>query len=111
MRMMHRLVIVLMLVSIPLMASERDPMRPPSSSGEASNKTDQEKPRWILQSVLVSGQRNIAVINQRTVAVGDSINGARVMAIHPGYVRLSKANEVFVIRLPSLSVKRPAGGQ
>jgi len=111
MQKMQRLLIVLMLVSLPLMASEGDPMRPPSSAGEVSAKAAQDKPAWILQSVLISGQRNIAVINQRTVRVGDHINGARVEAIHPGYVRLSKTNEVFVIRLPSLSVKRPASGQ
>lgn len=111
MRMMQSLFVAVLLVSLPLVASERDPMQPPAGAGVVRSQGVEEKPYWRLQSVLISEQRNIAVINQRTVAVGDSINGARVIAIHPGYVRLSKANEVFVIRLSSLSVKRPAGGQ
>jgi hypothetical protein len=111
MKLLTGLLLFLLLSSVVHSASERDPMRPPAGTGELSAQVKQEQPRWILQSVLISGQRNIAVINQRTVSVGDHINGARVVAIHPGYVRLSKANEVFIIRLPSLSVKRPASGQ
>jgi hypothetical protein len=101
----------LLLAACSISANERDPMQPPSGVGEVSSRVIQEEARWTLQSVLISGQRHIAVINQRSVEVGDSINGARVMGIYPGYVRLSKANEVFVIRLLSLNVKRPANGQ
>ncbi len=111
MKLLTGLIVLLLLGPVVHAASERDPMRPPAGTEELSAQVTQEQPRWILQSVLISGQRNIAVINQRTVSVGDYINGARVVAIHPGFVRLSKTNEVFVIRLPSLSVKRPASGQ
>lgn len=110
MRVMLWVIMMMLVMATPALAMERDPMRPPTGSFELKNKAAQ-KPRWTLQSVLVSRERNVAVINQRTVAAGDTVNGARVLEIHPGYVRLSKGQEVFVIRLPSLQVKRPANGQ
>jgi hypothetical protein len=111
MHVMTWMILMMLSLALPAMASETDPMRPPAGMGEMKGHAAQQKPRWILQSILVSKQRNIAVINQRTVAVGDRVNGARVLEIHPTYVRLSKEQEVFVIRLPSLQVKRPVNGQ
>lgn len=38
-------------------------------------------PRWALSSTLVAGERRVAVINGRSVALGATIAGARVVAI------------------------------
>lgn len=45
-------------------------------------------PDWRLESVLVSDQRRVAVINGRAVSEGDRVNGAEVLAIKPGLVLL-----------------------
>ena len=87
--------------------AQSDPMRPPMTDPA----TKSQEPSWVLNSVLFSEERHVAVINQRPVRVGDSINGARVLAIYPDSVRLSRADKTFSIKLQSLRVKQPVRGQ
>jgi MSHA biogenesis protein MshK len=99
--------ILLLLLLNTAVGADRDPMRPPMTGPTVSK----EKPSWVLNSVLFSDERHVAVINQRPVRVGDKINGARVLAIYPDKVRLSKADKTFHIKLQSLNVKQPVRGQ
>ncbi|MGH8442345.1 MAG: hypothetical protein ACRETF_05525 [Nevskiaceae bacterium] len=48
----------------------------------------QSGPRWRLQSTLVADDRRLAVINGRTVAQGERIDGATVRDVRPGGVTL-----------------------
>ena len=101
------LLVVLVLMNSTILFAESDPMRPPMVSTSAK----QAAPGWVLNSVLISDERHVAVINQRPVRVGDKINGARVLAIYPDRVRLSRAEKTFLIKLHPLSVKQPVRGQ
>ena len=81
---------MLLLAVMPVQADLQDPTRPPTVDGSISyvapNKI--KRPRWVLNSTLVSSQRRTAVINDRVVSIGDRINGARVMSIQPSSVTL-----------------------
>ena len=55
--------------------------------------------RWHLQSTLVAADRRLAVVNGETVAVGDTIRGARVLQITPYAVRLQTAGGTIELTL------------
>lgn len=54
---------------------------PPVATAAGDAAAEPVKPRWTLSSTLVSGDRRIAVINGRSVALGATIEGARVTAV------------------------------
>lgn len=72
-------------------AAVPDPTRPPTAEEiRAWQSQDTGQPTaWRLESVLISERRKVAVINGRTVGVGDRVDGALVTAIEPGSVSLS----------------------
>lgn len=78
-----------------------DPTRPDYVAGAATSSST----GWQLSSTLISPQRRLAVINGTTVAVGDRIGGARVLAIQPGSVRLRTADGTVTVELLSTSIK------
>jgi MSHA biogenesis protein MshK len=97
----------LLLLTSATALAQSDPMRPPLTDPVAKS----QQPSWVLNSILFSEERLVAVINQRPVRVGDRINGARVLAIYPESVRLSRADKTFSIKLQDLRVKQPVRGQ
>ena len=107
MRSLSTLAASLVLIFSSMALAANDPMRPPMASAS----TKQSAPGWVLNSVLISEDRNIAVINQRPVYEGGKINGAKVLKIYPDRVRLSTADKTFYIKLLPLSVKQPVRGQ
>jgi MSHA biogenesis protein MshK len=87
-------------------AAMQDPTRPPSvkaSSYVASKK--QRGPRWVLTSTLISADRRTAVINDKVVARGDRINGARVVSIQPSAVRLRVSGRDITLMMLKKNVK------
>lgn len=66
--------------------------------------------RWVLQSTLVAEDRRVAVINGRTVAVGGTVDGARVTDIQPYVVRLRTADGTLEITMTGADPKRATGG-
>jgi type II secretory pathway component PulC len=85
-----------------------DPMKPPVSV-MGSNKF-KSAPVWVLNSVLTSNERKVAIINQVPVLVGESVSGARVLSIRDDRVLMSQGGKQFEIKLYSARVKRPAAG-
>ena len=74
---------------MPLQAALEDPTRPPTATPTVyASPKKHSRPRWVLSSTLVSAQRRTAVVNDKVVARGDRINGARVISIEPSAVRL-----------------------
>src|SRR6056297_788463 len=76
-----------------------DPTRPPSAAeieawlrGETVAQAEAEVV-YQLQSVLLSDQRRIAVINGQHLTIGDAIDGARVDTIEAGRVVLEYNGE------------------
>lgn len=57
---------------------------------------------WSLTSTLIASQRRLATINNKTVAIGGIVDGARVMEIMPTHVRLRKDGKEFELKLLSV---------
>jgi hypothetical protein len=90
------------------MAGMEDPLRPPEyAPGEmgAGSKTSAE-PAWLLNEILFSGGRRVAIINDVAVSVGDHVNGARVVDIKPEQVVLEYKNSQMNFKLHAVSVKK-----
>ena len=108
----HKIYICFLFISLPLtmkVASAQldDPTRPPGyrlvlPSGKKIPSTNY----FILSSVRISSSRRSAIINDRTVEVGENINGAKVLAIYPSTVKLKKQGKIFSVRLISRITKK-----
>jgi len=110
-------------LALPVMANDfYDPMKPPSLalkkfrlekaksrpvSPQAVVKPKQQ--RWTLNSILISSQRQHAIINNKLVRKGDLIEGARLLSLKPDRVRLSSRGKVIELKLPGRgqSIKKP----
>lgn len=103
----------LFMLSLPLLlmlneAHAADPTRPPTQAEiEAWLRGGQVESSaaptvFELQSVLLSSQRRIAIINGQRVSVGDEIDGALVRAIDAGRVVLDHQGESLSL---SISVR------
>jgi len=77
----------------------RDPLRPPGEIGAVSEPSF-DASAWQLFSTLVADGRRVAIINDRTVRVGDRVEGARVVAIESGRVELDYRGRRFAISRP-----------
>ena len=84
-----------------------DPMRPPSYADAAS---DQSPDSIVLQSIILSAGRKLAVINGRTYRAGDRLGDARIAAISANSVTLKQGKETKVLTLLPDSVARSSGG-
>lgn len=72
------------------------------------------RPRWQLSAVIVAGQRRVAVINGRSVALGASIAGARLLAVEADGVTMEHENRRIRLKLPpaegkTVMAKTPSG--
>ena len=83
-----------------------DPMQPPGFKGKVSVRTQTAKPKWRLTSTLIGEHRRLATINGRTIKVGETIAGARLVDIQPAVVTLSYQSRSIVLRLLPSPVKR-----
>ena len=102
------------------LGSANDPTKPPTfhKKLEPAPKPPKLNPQdYQVTSILVSGQRKVAVINNQVVSVGDEVKAgeadkARVTGIKASEVTLSKARREFTVRLPSSRyIKSAADGQ
>jgi len=96
------------LLSVFLMAntcfSAVDPMRPPEyMATTATKKVNFSKP-LILQMILVSEERKIAVINSATVEVGGVISGAKIVSIEKERVVASRKGKVVNLKMNSIEI-------
>jgi MSHA biogenesis protein MshK len=76
-----------------------DPTRPPSFSGDSGRSAAAAAPASRLQSVLISPGRKLAVIDGRTVALGERIGDATLFAIAPTEVTLQKGAGYQTLKL------------
>ena len=85
------------------LAGLADPTRPYSGIPAAS----QRRPGMVLQSTLVSPLQRMAVIDGRTVKVGERIDGARILQIRPYDVLVERSGRRRVLHLlPQLHIER-----
>ena len=84
-----------------------DPLRPPEyRSAKPSNSKAVKKAVWYVNEILFSGERRVAIVNNVAVGVGDSINGAWVVAIKPEHVVLKYKGKNITARMKMVSVKK-----
>lgn len=111
---MSRLAAVALLLAVLPVAAQQglgDPTRPTSMDEPEPARTVQSGPRWRLQSTLVADTRRLAIINGRTVAQGDRIDGALVREVRQEGVTLEVGDRRVELRVVpgSVNVKRFGG--
>ena len=80
-----------------------DPTRPPSFSPSENTRNEASR----LQSVLISPERKLAVIDGRTVTLGERVGDAKVVAIAPAQVILQRGGEYQTLKLHPGIEKKP----
>lgn len=85
----------------------KDPTKPPGyqQKGDVMVGTN-AAPKWVLSSTLISPARRLATINGRTLAVGETIGDARVLAIEANRVALKDGNKEIILELLPEDFKR-----
>ena len=102
----------LMLTAQPAMAAVlSDPTQPAHYSAPASGGLAARAYGPVLQSTFVSPERKRAVIDGKSVGVGDTINDARVVDIRPYEVVLRQGSRETSLRLMPQLVKQKGGSQ
>ena len=75
------------LICLPVLGvSKSDPMRPPEFSLPSNNKQINTASPLKLQMILMSSDRNVAVINNKTVMEGAFVLGAKIISINSNHV-------------------------
>jgi MSHA biogenesis protein MshK len=99
----------LFVLALPMMASAQgaeeliDPTRPVAFAAPVGKKT-QEENKLQLQAIFFGESRREAVINGKTVKVGDVVDQAKILVIGPGRVRFEKNGEKGeLVLLPTVS--------
>ncbi len=89
----------------------RDPMRPFGSAVATASSSEPSaagKPRFALTGVLISPARRVAFLNGKPYVPGAVVDGAEIVAIEPGAVRLREHGVEVVVSLGrSRSVRSP----
>jgi MSHA biogenesis protein MshK len=87
-----------------------DPTRPPAALDAAplEQDVDMGEAAPLVTSILVSPERQIAVIDGQRVEPGDSFDGSRVVEITPRGVRLEGPEGETVLGLSLSAVKAPS---
>jgi MSHA biogenesis protein MshK len=99
----------LLLLAATVVAQD-DPTQPPTASELARFAPDQStggEDSFRLQSVLISPQRRVAIVNDRRVSVGETVDGARVAVIEPGGVVLETAERTIELKVRTWSDSLP----
>jgi MSHA biogenesis protein MshK len=102
-----RLLLFIVLAAVCAVASAdniRDPTRPPSPAEIRAffgAEPAAGHPSYQLQSILLSDERRVAIINGRRVSEGHVINQAEVVTIEPGRVVLRRDGKSIVLTIAS----------
>ena len=98
--------LIISVISTQVFAEElRDPTRPDNFTANSSIQGPLE-----LNAIIVSADRQVAVINGVVVKVGDDVGGARVLSISPNKVQLQGASDKITLFLLDQSLKQPVSG-
>ena len=76
-----------------------DPTRPPNTMETSAAESGAGTSGPVLKSILLSSNRRLAVIDGRTVNVGDRVGNARVIAIDTDSVKLRGSEGVTSLKL------------
>jgi len=96
------LAIVVMVSLSGLVMAYDDPMRPPEYMGLAVSMEKDYEVDLVLQMILTSEDRHIAVINNKVVNEGDVVFGIRVVTIDRYRVVIKRKARVITLSFPSV---------
>ena len=89
-----------------------DPTRPPSVRAAQDGVGRIESAASRLQSILISPQRRMAVIDGRTVALGGRVGTSTLVRVSETSVTLREGDKLTVLELyPDVSVATPGHGE
>lgn len=77
----HLLVLGLLFASFPISSLADDAFRDPTRPYTAAERRASAAPRFVVNAIIVSDDRRVAIVNGRRVSVGSSLGGATVIAI------------------------------
>jgi hypothetical protein len=78
----------------------RDPMRPfAAAQAVGGANASLPGPRFVLTAVVLAAERRVAVINGAPRLLGDTVAGAKIVAIEANAVRLREGGNEIVIPL------------
>lgn len=89
-----------------------DPMRPVGYQNQANKgpvtkkQTQTETQDWQLTAVLTSKGRSIAVINGKSLQIGEQLEGYKLVQIHSDRVILKNKQEKLVLRRAGTGLKK-----
>jgi len=109
MQVLAGLVLALMIAATLDAGELQDPTRPsflsPGADDVAAGDT-KTAPSLVLNAIRLSPTRRSAMVNDRSVKVGEHIGDARVVAIDRDGVRLQRGTEQFTLHLLPIKVKQ-----
>ncbi len=82
-----------------------DPTQPTDPALYFGYGHDRKSTGWSLQSILLSPERRIAIINGERVREGDHVGSARVVRIRDSHVLLNNGGRTVTLRLLPQSIK------
>ena len=93
--------LLLMLAAMPVSFAQSflDPTRPPASLGLAAGTISAPASGPVLQSVLISPGRMVAIISGKTVSLGEKFGEARVVKITESEVVLRSGTDLQTLKL------------
>ena len=74
-------------------ARAEEPLRDPTRPYSAAKDARAASPRFVINAIIISPKRRVAIVNGRRVAVGGSIAGATVVAIEKDQLILDVGGE------------------
>ncbi|GAA3955642.1 general secretion pathway protein GspB [Allohahella marinimesophila] len=93
----------------------QDPTRPLNwrAGPRAASSAAVARPKLAINSILISSARRLAIINGRSVAEGDTIEGVKVQRVSADGVRLSWQGQQWTARLSTAggAVRKPSRTQ
>ena len=91
---------MLLLVSSTMVSAEslRDPTLPGKGFAVQSNASQTQDQALVLNSIVSSGNTAYAVINNKILSVGDSVQGLSIVKITPTYVSLSDGRKLTLFQ-------------
>jgi hypothetical protein len=90
---------MLLLTSIPGMSFGDEILRDPTRPYVASAHGPASPPRFLVNAIIVSSERRVAIVNGQRVVIGESVHGATVVAIEKDQLTLEKDGERITARL------------
>jgi hypothetical protein len=89
----------------------RDPMRPFAAVASGGSSPAATGPRFVLTAVLLAAERRVAVVNGEPRLLGDTVAGAKIVAIEADAVRLQEGDKELAIPLGRRVQARSAAAQ